>query len=643
MSDKPKSKSKPKASKASSKKLETKSSIKSKKKDGHDKGDKSPKSTIKSKKSKKSVVTKTNNDNKTENDLDETKSNLTTNMLNNEPTIPIGGPSPDLGGVSHPEKCEGCFQGDGYIYCTNCGKVYCKICDDQLHIVPAYRSHERTPLASLSSMNTNCYHHNLPLRLYCESCDEPVCQNCQVMGPHNTQLHRVSSLFDVYRRRLNDVKDKIERFLNIKQAKIESIMANIDDVIKTTKMTASDILKGVNNEYEISIENLNKCEGKKLAMLNFNSANIQKDIVAIESLLNDLNIDYNDYSSSSSLANNLSKMNINEENDQLTFLLKYKGMSEKIDSLITKPASSYSLSKVEADSLLKWPEELNDAKKRLEEYDKIKILLKIKNDIIWNFLTIPYETRTSELDEIKLKTEKEISEWSKLSDKYANELKKYNLVCAYCGCYLDNIKINENCPCNNTKNFTNKQYTKEIPPEEIHGTGRHWFKEPTEAYEAKIKITKEEQAGLGNTNPFERNMLNEINKNNDNDISKQFLSQSFSNDWVIALAAFVEKEKINLFQVLTEFDLDADGLITLDELLAAFDKVGIRLKVADKDSMIKYLLTGNTNNRIDIKSFARNFVRKKSKNELDNIEKVIKINDSVDQMKRINLHFVKPQ
>ena len=138
-------------------------------------------------------------------------------------------------------------------------------------------------------------------------------------------------------------------------------------------------------------------------------------------------------------------------------------------------------------------------------------------------------------------------------------------------------------------------------------------------------------------------MLNEINKKNDNDISKQFLSQSFSNDWVIALAAIVEKEKINLFQVLTEFDLDADGLITLDELLAAFDKVGIRLKVADKDSMIKYLLTGNTNNRIDIKSFARNFVRKKSKNELDNIEKVIKINDSVERMKRINLHVVKPQ
>ena len=89
--------------------------------------------------------------------------------------------------------------------------------------------------------------------------------------------------------------------------------------------------------------------------------------------------------------------------------------------------------------------------------------------------------------------------------------------------------------------------------------------------------------------------------------------------------------------------MDGDGLITLDELLAAFDKVGIRLKDADKDSMIKYLLTGNTNNRIDIKSFARNFVRKKSKNELDNIEKVIKINDSVARMKRINLHVVKPQ
>ena len=231
MSDKPKSKSKPKTTKASSKKIETKSSSKSKK----EKDEKSPKSTkksIKSQKSKKSLTNKSKEEN-TENNIDnktETKSNLSTNLLNTEHNM-----NNNMINNNTIEKCEGCFQGEGAVYCSNCGKVYCKICDDQLHIIPAYRTHERTPLSMLSSMNAKCYRHNIPLRYYCESCDEPVCNLCQQQGPHNTSLHRVTSLFEVYRRRLSGVKERIEKELVSKQAKIESVMLNIDSMIKTTK------------------------------------------------------------------------------------------------------------------------------------------------------------------------------------------------------------------------------------------------------------------------------------------------------------------------------------------------------------------------------------------------------------------------
>ena len=41
------------------------------------------------------------------------------------------------------------------------------------------------------------------------------------------------------------------------------------------------------------------------------------------------------------------------------------------------------------------------------------------------------------------------------------------------------------------------------------------------------------------------------------------------------VASFVEKEKINLYQVLCDYDLDGDGFITIAELLAAFKKIGI--------------------------------------------------------------------
>ena len=33
-----------------------------------------------------------------------------------------------------------------------------------------------------------CYYHQLPLVFYCESCEEPICEQCTVLGPHNNQV-----------------------------------------------------------------------------------------------------------------------------------------------------------------------------------------------------------------------------------------------------------------------------------------------------------------------------------------------------------------------------------------------------------------------------------------------------------------------
>ena len=608
MSDKPKSKSKPKASKASSKKIETKASIKSKK---DEKSPKSTKKSLKSQKSKKSLTNKSKEENTEINDnKTETKSNLSTNLLNTEHNM-----NNNMINNNTIEKCEGCFQGEGAVYCSNCGKVYCKICDDQLHIIPAYRTHERTPLSMLSSMNANCYHHNIPLRYYCESCDEPVCNLCQQQGPHNTSLHRVTSLFEVYRRRLSGVKERIEKELVSKQAKIESVMLNIDSMIKTTKENASNILRGINNEYDISEDTLNKCEGKKLAMLNYNAASIQKEIIAIEDILSFINTEYIDTNGNArtQMASMNSNRSSNDEKDYLSFLLKHKAISEKVDTMVASSCPTFT--RKEIDDMMTWPVELNDAKHKLENYEKIKTLMKIKDDIVWNLLTTPYEEKASELDEIRNKKQNEIAEWSKLSDKYANELKKYNLVCAYCGCYLDNIKINENCSCNSSKTFTNKKYTTELPEDKVNGTGRHWFSAPTEEYENKMKNksidTGSKMKMFTNTiNPFEHNMLNEINKTG---INFRYQNEEMTNEWVISVASYVEREKINLYQVLCDYDLDGDGFITIAELLASFKKIGIMLKDNENRSMIQYLQAGDTNNRVDIKNFAKHFVRKKSK------------------------------
>jgi hypothetical protein len=41
-----------------------------------------------------------------------------------------------------------------------------------------------------------------------------------------------------------------------------------------------------------------------------------------------------------------------------------------------------------------------------------------------------------------------MNEWARLVDRYASELKRYELVCAFCGQYLSNEVVNTECADN---------------------------------------------------------------------------------------------------------------------------------------------------------------------------------------------------
>lgn len=64
-----------------------------------------------------------------------------------------------------------------------------------------------------------------------------------------------------------------------------------------------------------------------------------------------------------------------------------------------------------------------------------------------------------------------MNEWAKLVDKYAIELKKYDLVCAYCGQTMNQHTANTECADNTGS--TDHLYTEEEPFN--HPKGRHWF------------------------------------------------------------------------------------------------------------------------------------------------------------------------
>ena len=70
----------------------------------------------------------------------------------------------------------------------------------------------------------------------------------------------------------------------------------------------------------------------------------------------------------------------------------------------------------------------------------------------------------------------------------------------------------------------------------------------------------------------------------------------------------IEKNNINLFKILTDYDTIGGGYVTMRDLMLAFTKMKIILNDQDKESLKKYLmLSGYNEDRIDIKKFAQNF------------------------------------
>jgi hypothetical protein len=70
-----------------------------------------------------------------------------------------------------------------------------------------------------------------------------------------------------------------------------------------------------------------------------------------------------------------------------------------------------------------------------------------------------------------------IEEKAKLSDKYDKDLKKFIVVCSFCGKYIDKKTINTECQANE-QFYLNFYFTKEAPPMNLINTKRHYFGEP---------------------------------------------------------------------------------------------------------------------------------------------------------------------
>ena len=130
-----------------------------------------------------------------------------------------------------------------------------------------------------------CLLHKQPLRYFCASCEELICYDCTVMGPHNTQLHRISSIDESFKYRFDQVNKSIHHSLVPKRAQLIGQIVRLDHRLDEIKAVKGVIEKDIRNEYAGIMERLRSAEGVKLAVLQHDIAEVQKDITRIDEIL----------------------------------------------------------------------------------------------------------------------------------------------------------------------------------------------------------------------------------------------------------------------------------------------------------------------------------------------------------------------
>jgi hypothetical protein len=87
------------------------------------------------------------------------------------------------------------------------------------------------------------------------------------MGPHNTQLHRISSMEEAFRSRFDLINRSIHQSVVPKRAQLIAQIVRLDHRIDEVKTVKSVIEKDIRNEYGAIMERLRSSEGVKMAVL----------------------------------------------------------------------------------------------------------------------------------------------------------------------------------------------------------------------------------------------------------------------------------------------------------------------------------------------------------------------------------------
>lgn len=218
-------------------------------------------------------------------------------------------------------------------------------------------------LEAVENTNTQlrtCYHHAVFLTLYCDTCEEPVCDQCTIVGPHNTQMHKISNLMDAYNSRVAKLSHIINGNLIKKRDELVSRINGIEARIEELKHRQEKIERDIRTECGYIMERLKNAEGSKQALLNHEMHVVQEELEHMQEI---------------------KRRFLELTKDEATvpqFLAASSALNKNIEFLLSKPVKKNP-------EVYPWdlPYELRDIREALDNNKVLVSASKFKQEAIW--------------------------------------------------------------------------------------------------------------------------------------------------------------------------------------------------------------------------------------------------------------------
>ena len=138
-------------------------------------------------------------------------------------------------------SCDNCDKTNAVCYCKQCFKFFCLDCQQQHDNWKAFSNHQTLSFEELASTayqlpqakpeaTDNCTDHNKPLEIFCETCEELICQLCTVRKHAG---HSYDVVSDTYKKHCDTITKSSLQPLNQQVDRLSQCMTGLIDIRKT--------------------------------------------------------------------------------------------------------------------------------------------------------------------------------------------------------------------------------------------------------------------------------------------------------------------------------------------------------------------------------------------------------------------------